>query len=52
MTHPHAIAALTAAKNFKNWGRIAALRYCEKRGVPMSLLTLARVLEAAKEVEK
>lgn len=49
MTHPHAIAAVNAAKNFKNWGRYAALRYCEKRGVPLRLLTLARVLQTAKE---
>ena len=48
MTHPHAIFAVKAAKNYKNWGRFATLRYCEKRGVPMGLLTLARVLEATK----
>lgn len=39
--------AIRAAKNFKAWGRFAAWRYCEKRGVSFSLYRLARVLEAA-----
>lgn len=45
-THPHAIHALRAAKYWRQWGRFAAIQYCRKRGVPLSLLTLARVLEA------
>lgn len=39
--------AIRAARNFKSWGRYAAWRYCEKRGVSFSLYRLARVLEAA-----
>lgn len=39
--------AIRAARNFKNWGRYATWRFCEKRGVSFSLYRLARVLEAA-----
>ncbi len=46
--HPDAHHAIRAAKNLKSWGRYATIRYLEKKGVPMSLFTLARVLEASK----
>lgn len=46
-THPHAIHALRAAKYWRQWGRYAAVQYCRRRGVPLSLVTLARVLEGA-----
>jgi hypothetical protein len=46
MIHPHAAAALTAARNWKAWGRYAATAYAIKRGCPLSLLRLARQLEA------
>lgn len=39
--------AIRAAKNRTNWGLFAARRYCEKRGVPLSLYRLACQLEAA-----
>jgi hypothetical protein len=39
---------IKAAKGFKTWGRWAAMRYCEKNNLPLSLVTLARVLENAK----
>ena len=38
--------AVRASKNVRNWGRYAAKRYAEKRGVPPSLYRLARQLEA------
>lgn len=43
--HPHAIAAVRAAQNWHTWGRVAALRYAQRRGVPVALLGLARLLE-------
>ena len=46
--HPLATVAIKAAMNFKNWGRHAAWRYAEKRGVPFALYRLARQLEAVK----
>lgn len=46
--HPHAQIAIRAAKNYRSWGRYAAVTYCRKRGVPIALLTLARVLETAR----
>jgi hypothetical protein len=46
--HPQAKAAIRAARNWTAWGRFAAMRYCEARNVPPSLLTLARQLEAVK----
>ena len=45
--HPHAFHAIRAAQHLKQWGRYAAMRYCQLRGVPLSLLTLARVLEGS-----
>lgn len=45
---PTAAAAIRAARNVRSWGTWAAYRYCQKRGVPLRLLTLARLLEAAK----
>lgn len=45
---PHAQAAITAAQNHHKWGRWTTLRYLARRGVPLSLFTLARVLEAAR----
>jgi hypothetical protein len=44
--HPQAHHAVRAAKNVKSWGRFAARRYCERRGVPLGLYRLARQLEA------
>jgi hypothetical protein len=48
VTHPHAEVALHAARNFRRWGRYAAVRYCLKRGVPLQLLCLALLLEQGK----
>lgn len=45
MLHPHAAAAIKAAKNWKNWGRNMAIAFCKRRGVPSGLLRLARQLE-------
>ena len=39
---------ITAAKNYRRWGRLNALRYCEKRGIPRRLLTITLQLEATK----
>lgn len=44
-THLQAIHAMRAAKHFNRWGRWATIQYCRKRGVPLHLLTLARILE-------
>lgn len=44
-------AAITAAQNIKRWGRPNTVRFCEKRGVPRHLLTLACQLEAVKHLE-
>ena len=41
--------AIRAAKNRRNWGRYAARRFVEKRGVSLRLYRLACQLEAAKE---
>lgn len=41
---------IKAAKGFKQWGRYAAMRYVQKNNLPLSLVTLARVLEAAKRL--
>lgn len=46
--HPQAAAAIRAARNWRTWGAYAARRYAASRGVPMDLLVLARVLEAAR----
>lgn len=40
--------AITAAQNYKKWGRWSTTRFCERRGVPRRLLTLAVQLEATK----
>jgi hypothetical protein len=44
--HPHAQHAIRAASNWHRWGRYAATRYCQKRGVPLGLLRLARQLQS------
>ena len=36
-----ALIAIYAARHRNQWGRWATVRYCEKRGVPRRLLTLA-----------
>lgn len=46
--HPQAAAAVRAARCWHTWGAHAARRYAVARGVPMDLLVLARVLEAAR----
>jgi len=46
--HPHAFHAVRAAYLRNTIGRWAALRYCQLRGVPVSLYTLAQVLHAAR----
>ena len=46
--HPHAEAAIRAARNFSIWGRYAAMRYCQRRGVHPALLRLARQLHATR----
>lgn len=43
--HPAAIAAIRAARNWRKWGPWAARRYAARRGAPLALVTLARVLE-------
>lgn len=48
--HPHAYHSIRAARLYPTIGRWAAMRYCQLRGVPLSLLTLARVLEASNNV--
>ncbi len=45
-------AAIHAAQNHRIWGRWAAVRYCEKRGVPRHLLTLAMQLEACQNFKE
>lgn len=40
--------AIVAAQNARSWGRFAAVRYCQKRGVSVRLLTIALQLEAVK----
>ena len=42
----HAQHAIRAARNVHSWGRFAARRYCENRGVHPSLYRLARQLQA------
>lgn len=43
--------AIKAAQNSNIWGRFMAQRYCEKRNVPLSLLRLAKQLEASKGIK-
>ena len=50
MMHPHAYHAIRAANNWRSWGRFAAVRYCQRRGVPTRLFYLARQLAAIKGV--
>jgi len=45
-TTPAAQVALRAAQNVNRWGRYAARRYVERRGVHPALYRLARQLEA------
>lgn len=42
--------AIFAAKHRHQWGREAAKRYCERRGIPLALYYLACRLEAAERV--
>lgn len=44
-TSQKAVDAVRAAQNVNRWGRYAARRYAQKRGVPASLYRLARQLE-------
>jgi len=44
---PIATAAARAARNYHRWGRLPTLQFCRSRGVPVSLLKLARVLACA-----
>lgn len=50
-THPHAVAAIRAARNLHIWGRYATLQYLRNRAVPLYLFTTARVLEHAHKLE-
>ena len=47
ITEPAALHAIRAAANWRIWGRRAAVMYCRNRGVPLSLLRLARQLQVA-----
>lgn len=47
--HPHAAHAIRAAANYDVWGSYATMRYCRRHGVPLSLLTTARILRTATE---
>ena len=47
--HPLAVDAARAGRHWFAWGPFAARRYAERRGVPASLITLARVLAAAEK---
>lgn len=38
--------AINAANHYRQWGRWATVRYCQSRGVPRGLLTLALQLKA------
>lgn len=42
---PEAAHAIRAAHHYKSWGRDAAIRYCQKRGVHIHLLELALQLK-------
>lgn len=43
--HPHAQAAIRAAKNQHQWGGYVTVQYLIKRGVPTRLFQLACQLE-------
>ena len=45
--HPQAMHAIRAAANWRIWGRFAAVRYCQRHGVPIALLRIARQLQVA-----
>lgn len=38
--------AIHAAQNVRSWGRFAAVMYCQKRGCPVKLLTIALQMKA------
>ena len=44
--------AVKAARCWSTWGPYAANAYATKRGVPLELMTLARILAAAERMEK
>jgi len=44
ITEPSALHAIRAAANWRIWGRFAAVRYCQRHGVPIALLRIARQL--------
>lgn len=47
MTHPtKTLAIIYAARNWHIWGPYAATRYCQKRGLDVRLVRIARQLEA------
>lgn len=43
--HPHASAAIRAAKNRNIWGRYMTFKFLARRGVPTYLYSLALSLE-------
>lgn len=45
-----AALAIRAAQHRHQWGRYAARRFCETRGVPLGLYRLACQLEATKHL--
>ena len=47
MNRAQAHHAIRAAQLYPTIGRFAAVRYCQKRNVPLRLYYLARMLEAA-----
>lgn len=47
ITEPSALHAIRAAANWRIWGRFAAVRYCQRHGVPIALLRIARQLQVA-----
>lgn len=49
---PTAQHAIRAAQNIHRWGRYAARRYTERRGVPASLYRLARQLQALDKLKQ
>lgn len=44
---PEARHAAKAARYWSAWGPYAARRYCQRHGIPIKLVTLARVLACA-----
>lgn len=41
--------AMIAARNWRRWGRAAAIAYARNRGVPLRLVILARQLQVAED---